>query len=243
MKLLLTTIIISIGLRAFSQGDVQDVDLKFNSNERSLGISFISNGLGLDYKIGRRIDGTKKLIFEFDANWFKHPKELKIKPYDSGNRFVYGKTNIPYSFKVFFGRQKIIYEKLDKGSVTIQYFTLLGVGGVALKPIYYLVISEDSFTEQLFNIDEIHSYSQIYGKASFLKGIDKTTFIPSASVKMGFNFDFAKSSQKIHALEAGIVLDAYLKQVPIMATEKNEQFYFTIYVTYRFGKTVETRLN
>lgn len=243
MKLYLTFILLIIGLLSFSQGEFQESSMKFNSNEKSFGISFISNGIGVNYKIGRRIDGTRKLLFDFDFGWFRHPKEIKIKSYDSGNRFVYGKLNIPYNIRASIGRQKVIYEKLDKGSISIQYFILASIGGVILKPIYYSIITEDGFVEQKFDPSEIHSFSQVYSRSSFFKGVNEIAFIPSLSIKAGFNFDFAKRDDKIHALDAGFVFDAYLSEIPIMATEKNQQFIFTVFVTYRFGKTTETRLN
>lgn len=243
MKLYLSIVFLLFGFVVYSQGELQDGYQTFNSNEKSYGITFVSNGLGLNYKIGRRIDGTKKLLFDFDLGWFRHPKEIKVKSYDSGNRFVYGKLNIPYNIKASIGRQKVIYEKLDKGSVSIQYFALASIGGVILKPIYYSIVTESGLVEQKFDITELHSFSQIFSKSSFFKGINETTFIPSISVKAGFNFDFAKSDDRIHGLDAGFVFDAYLKEIPIMATEKNQQFIFTVFVTYRFGKTTDTRLN
>ena len=243
MKFYITIFLLLYGLLSFSQGEIQDGSRKFNSNERSFGISFVSNGIGANYKIGRRIDGTKKLLFDFDFGWFRHPKEIKIKSYDSGNKFVYGKLNVPYNIRASIGRQKVIFEKLDNGSVSIQYFVLASIGGVILKPIYYSVITENGLVEQKFDITEIHSFSQIYNRSSFFKGVNEITFVPSLSIKAGFDFDFAKKDDRIHAIDAGFVFDAYLTEVPIMATEKNQQFIFTVFVTYRFGKTTETRLN
>ena len=173
----------------------------------------------------------------------KHPKEIRIKTYDSGNKFVFGKMNFPVNFRFSVGRQKVIYEKKDRSGVKISYFFNGGVSGVVLKPIYYNLISDGILTEQKFDITQIHTFSQIHSRSPFFRGFSEMAIVPGAHLKFGFDFDFATSDEKIHALEAGFAIYGYLKEVQIMATETNPYALFTLFVTYRFGKTTETRLN
>jgi len=227
----------------YSQGELYSESRMYNRNEKSFGAVFASNGFGFNYKIGRRIDGKKKLLIEFDALYFKHPKEIRIKTYDSGNRFVFGKMNFPVNLRASIGRQKVLYEKKDRNGVKISYFIDAGISAVLLKPIYYNLISDGNLTEQKFDITEIHTFSQIHSRSAFFTGIDETEIIPGIHLKLGFDFDFAVNDDKINALEAGIALDAYLKNIQIMATEKNPIAIFTMFVTYRFGNTIDTKLN
>ena len=243
MKYLFTIIVFLLVLVAYSQGDLYADGHKYNRNEKSFGVVLVSNGFGINYKIGRRLDGRKKMLYEFDGLWFKHPKEIRIKTYDSGNRFVYGKVNFPINFRFTIGRQKVLYEKKDRNGVTISYFFNGGVSIVLLKPVYYKIISDGLLTEQKFDITEIHTHSQIHSRASFFNGFSESTLVPGLSLKLGFDFDFASSDDRIHAIDAGISLDAYIKEIEIMATENKQMFLFTLFVTYRFGQTTKTKFN
>jgi hypothetical protein len=243
MKFRATLILLFFTVVVFSQGDLYQGHRKYNRNERSFGVSLNSNGISFDYKIGKRIDGYRKWVYLFYASWLKHPKEIKVQTYSSGNRFVYGKENIAYPVSVSLGRQKVVFEKQDRNSITIQYFAFVGVGSAIMKPVCYYVFNQDELVEQKFDITEIHSNSDIHSKASFFRGFDEIFFIPYASLKFGFNFDFASNDDKISAIEAGFMFDAYIREVPIMALKKNEQFVFTLFATYRFGKTTATSFN
>ena len=244
MKLILSIILLFFfSVTSYSQGDLYNGIHIYNNNERSFGIDFISNGMGFNYKIGKRVDGRRKNIYQLDFSWFKHPKEIKIKTYDSGNRFVYGKMNFPSNFRLSIGKQKVLYERKDRNGVKISYFYTGGVSLALLKPVYYYIITGGILTEQRFDITEIHTYSQIHSRASFFKGFNEISVVPGASLKLGFDFDFATSDDKIHALEAGACLDVYYKELEIMATENNNMILFTLFVTYRFGKITKMSIN
>ena len=43
----------------------------------------------------------------------------------------------------------------------------------------------------------------------------------------------------LHALEAGLSLTVYPREIPIMATEKNNFLFFNLVVGYRFGRIVD----
>ena len=243
MKLILSIILFFTGITVFAQGDLYSGTRVYNNNEQSFGIDLISNGIGFNYKIGKRIDGRRKTIYQLDFSWFKHPKEIKIKTYDSGNRFVYGKMNSPSNFRLSVGRQKVLYERKDRNGVKISYFYTGGISLALLKPVYYNIITGGILTEQKFDITEIHTYSQIHSRSSFFKGFNEISLIPGASIKLGFDFDFATSDDRIHALEAGVCLDFYYKELEIMATENNNMALFTLFVTYRFGKLTKLSIN
>ncbi len=65
--------------------------------------------------------------------------------------------------------------------------------------------------------------------------------VPGAYLKAGINFEFSQSETLIHALEAGVMIQAYLNSLEIMAVDDNQQFYFTLFVSYRFGKIVNAQ--
>jgi hypothetical protein len=50
------------------------------------------------------------------------------------------------------------------------------------------------------------------------------------------NFDWAQNEDALKALEVGITLDAYYKEVPLMVLKNNAQLYPNLYLSLQFGK-------
>jgi hypothetical protein len=91
-----------------------------------------------------------------------------------------------------------------------------------------------------FSYDQHLQTAYIVGRASFFKGINEISFVPGLYGKFGFMFEFGKFNETIHALDAGIMIDAFLKEIPIMAAY-NSQVFLTLFVSYRFGKVIDAR--
>jgi len=53
------------------------------------------------------------------------------------------------------------------------------------------------------------------------------------------SFEYSKSDITIHAIETGVSLDLFPKEMVIMATEQNNFYFLTLFVAYRFGKVVD----
>ena len=66
--------------------------------------------------------------------------------------------------------------------------------------------------------------------------MDEIELIPGIHTKFGLSIDYSKNDRLINAIEVGASIDAYLKEVPIMATEKNNQIFVALFISYRFGK-------
>jgi len=83
----------------------------------------------------------------------------------------------------------------------------------------------------------------------FFKGFESLSVLPGAFTKFGFNFEFGKQDRIIHALEAGVIAEGFIKKVEIMdfttpsggqtKVAKNQQLFLTIFVSYRFGRIVD----
>ncbi|PLX21983.1 MAG: hypothetical protein C0597_02910, partial [Marinilabiliales bacterium] len=150
-----------------------------------------------------------------------------------------------FDLRVGYGKQNEMFSKRDPGSVAIRYFYSIGPSVAIQKPIYYEILyplndSVYGVREEKFNAD-IHTSGQINGKTSFFDGFDEISLVPGAFLKAGVNFEFSQSETLIHALEAGVMIQAYLSSLEIMDVEDNQQFYFTLFVSYRFGKIVNAQ--
>jgi hypothetical protein len=227
------------------QGMISDQPKMLFSNEQTFGLFLNSNGLGADYRFASYISARKDRIFEASFDYVKHPKEYRsVVAYDFyTRRFVYGKENLFWELKGQIGNQHEIYRKYDLSSVSIK---MTYSGGVSLgfqKPIYYEIVTF-SGNYQIIDREEkkfdpaIHLYNY-GGTASFTKGFDELSVIPGLTINTGINFEYSEREPMVHALEAGIGLTVYPKNIRIMATEKNSFYFFNLYIGYRFGTMID----
>ena len=55
---------------------------------------------------------------------------------------------------------------------------------------------------------------EIYGRASFTKGLNEIKVMPGIYAKGGFNFEYSKEDKVIHAIEVGAQINAFPKRDP-----------------------------
>ncbi|MFH1005808.1 MAG: hypothetical protein V1781_10030, partial [Bacteroidota bacterium] len=54
--------------------------------------------------------------------------------------------------------------------------------------------------------------------------------------KLGLGFEHSPLDDDIKLFEIGVIMDAYLQPVPIMANIKNNQIFVNVYLNIMFGK-------
>jgi hypothetical protein len=247
MKRLLSTALTFLGSAVwlFAQGEIDEQQTVFFRNERSFAVLLNSDGLGISYREAKRKNYLNKSLLEIEFGTLKHPKEYRISnPYTTGTgTFVFGKLNSVFYLRAGIGHQREIYSKADLGGVAVRYFYSGGPVLALYKPIYYRVlypvtIQEFEIREEKFEVS-IHDPADIYSKASFFKGIDETKVLPGLFAKGGFNFEYSRQDKVIHAIEAGVQINAFPKSIPIMANTDNKAIFFSLFVSYRFGVIID----
>lgn len=250
-------------IKVYAQGEIDLQSRVFYRNEWSIAAMLNSNGFGASYRYGQRMDAANKRLYEVDFAYMKDPKEQKIYGVlDLSNaRFVYGKKNLAFDFRFGYGKQHEITRKYDLGGIAIRYFYNIGPSVVLLKPIYYDAGQYASVPGTPFSnweplpqpekFDPGWESQNIYiaSRASFFKGFGELGVVPGAFGKFGFNFDFSRQDRLVHALEAGIIAEGFLKKIEIMdftyrgaeqrKVAKNQQLFLTLFVSYRFGRIVD----
>ena len=238
-------------LIAYAQGEIDTQEKILYRNERSLAFLLNSNGLGGNFRYAKRITYLKKTLYEVDVVNIKHPKEVKIySNYNASNTsksYVYGKTNVFINLRVGIGYQREIFQKQDRDGIAIRYFYSFGPDIGFAKPIYYnyVTILVDANNQVYYKtmtekfVSQHPNATDIMGRASFFKGFDEISVIPGVYAKFGLTMEFGKKEQIINALEGGFVFDAFIKRVPLMATEKNPWFFPSLFISYRFGKSID----
>jgi len=238
--LIVAVVILSVASSLFAQGELNEQQKIFFRNERSLGIMLNTNGIGLSFRGAKRLDFFNKRLLEIDAGSLKHPKEYRISnPFTSGGSFIFGKLNSAFYLRAGIGHQHELYKKADLGGIAVRYFYTVGPVLALYKPIYYRVLYPISMTEWAIRLEKYSSAialpQDIYGRASFTKGLNETKVMPGLYVKGGFNFEYSKEDKVIHAIEFGAQINAFPKKIPIMATADNKAIFFSLFVSYRFG--------
>lgn len=215
----------------------------------SVGFFSHSNGFGMNYRRGKNTTGYTKRILEIEAATIKHSKEYKVyNPTRESKGYIFGKSNALLALRGSIGQQRVLASKTDMGGIEIRYLYMAGVSMGILKPVY-LKIEKDVPHSSLprISIEQYdpakHGIHNINGKAPTLRGIDELKLLPGGFAKFGLSFEYGHDPESVRTLEAGMMLDAYYKTVPIMydindsdGYNPNNQFFFGFYVSLNYGK-------
>jgi len=224
-----------------AQGELAEQPRIFYRNEKSLAIMLNSNGFGMNGRYAKRINARRKTIYDLDLASIKHRKEVKITNFFNNKSFVFGKQNSFFTLRGGYGKQVEMFRKVDKGGISIRRFFSAGPSIGFLKPVYYEFLNMNGQYDGTRKFNTTANHQMIFGKASFFKGFDEISVVPGIYGRLGFMFEYSRNDLALHALEAGISCDLFMKEIPIMATEKNEFYFFGFFVSYRFGKIVDAR--
>jgi hypothetical protein len=249
MKQMILIILLAIlSLPVLAQGEIDKETKIIFRNERTVGFSLNSNGFGFGFRYGKFIDGYRKWLIQSDLNLVKHYKEIQSNSLFYNKKFVYGKINTMLDLRLALGYQKELYSKSDKGGVAIRYFGFVGPSLAILKPMFYEVnyyFEENKIEdfETFYNNTIMSHGGEIIGKSSFFDGAENTTVKPGIHLSGGLSFEYGTKDAFINALELGIAFDIFADDIPIMFSESDnyQQLFTTLFLTYRFGKVINTR--
>ena len=239
-------LLLFLGSLCFSQStsqaiaNGQDPNVLYR-NEMSFGVFAHSRGFGLNFMRAKHVTGTRKRLLEIEALNMKHPKEIKVSNNaDNSKRFNYGKLNNILLFRAGVGYQTTIFKRADRKSVEIRTAYFVGANVTFAKPNYVLVYREgnsgNKFQESVRYDPEVHTIDSISGKGPLLDGLSELKIYPGFYAKANLSFEYAPFSNKVKAIETGVIFDYYPKALPIMANNPAENFIVTLYVGFVFGK-------
>ncbi|MFT7154382.1 MAG: hypothetical protein ACI9Z7_001452 [Alteromonas macleodii] len=203
-----------------------------------------TRGWGLILRRAKNKTFLRKRLFEVEAVSMEHPKEIRTvnQNVENGKGYVYGELNQVVVTRVGYGRHNVLYAKFDKG-VEIRYLYIGGFSMAWAKPMFLDVAIRNSVgqvesvtTERYDPENPNHSQDNILGRSSPFRGINKMQFYPGIYGKFGFSFEYGKKQKAVRSLEAGIIVDYYIQNVPMMARIKNDPYYLTFYLAVNFGK-------
>ncbi len=234
-----------VSIPVWAQGEIDEQARLLFRDESTVAGYLNTNGFGVNYRYGFWRNARNQLIIDGDFAYVKHPKEVKttVAVDYSTHRYTYGKKNLFWELKGTAGWQKELFRKIDRNGISIRLFYTGGVALGFLKPIYYEVYTLSPIGQpinmELMKFDLSIHQNLIGGRGPFLKGFDELKVVPGLVGKAGLSFEYGKKDAVVHALEAGVSLTVYPKEIPIMATEANSFLFFNLMIGYRFGRVID----
>jgi hypothetical protein len=213
----------------------EEGDLIFNKHN-IFGIKLATDGYGISFEKGKYKTPTKTLIYQFELNEKKSPKEKRVSTGDIGSVVLY-KLNNFYQFKAGIGQQFLIGGKGNKNGVAVTALYTAGLSLGILKP-YYLNVEDSNLNTYQKTFTQILNDStpyQINGASGFTVGWGHVSFKPGLNAKVAMRFDYGRFNQTISAIEAGVNAEYYLGKIPQVYLVPERQFFFNGYVTILFG--------
>jgi len=211
-------------------------------NQWSIGAMLNTNGWGLKFRKGHNVTALRQFMWEIEFSTYKSSKEVRsINPnYSDSRSFLYGKLNYVWFLRGGVGQQHILNRKPYWGGVQLSWLYYGGFSLAVTKPVYLYIIYKqngypDTFKEEKYNPDVRQIYD-IFGRGSFLSGIDQLGFHPGVYGKAGLDFDFSAKNRLISSLEVGGNFDYSPIPIAIMAYNPKQSYFLTLYVTVMFGK-------
>ncbi|MCG7858476.1 hypothetical protein [Flavihumibacter sp.] len=220
----------------------EEGEMIFNKHN-IFGIKLNTDGWGISFEKGKFQTPRKTRLLQFEFNEKKHPKEDK----DAGsidlftgnvNQFIFGKTNNFYQLKGGYGQQYLIGGKSNKNGVAV---TALWAGGVSLgfeKPYYVDVedlVTQERTRVKFEDVEDLFQY-QYLGASGFTVGWDEVELNPGAHLKTALRFDYGRFNEAVAAIEAGLNVEFYSREVVQMIQNDPKRMFFNAYVTVLFGK-------
>ncbi len=216
-----------------------DGETHITYNREVLGGLLINTfGWGLNFQKNFFKTNDKRVNFEIQMNFVKHPKQKKsFNPYyRDGKGYHYGKLNSFFVLRGMYGTRNIVAHKIRSKGVEFGYTWGIGPSLGFLKPVYLEIINRDQNRLEIEKYDpERHNEDNIYGRAGGLRGFDEVQFKPGVFAKFGLFVEYSNKKTGISGIEAGIALDAYLEKIEIMAQIDNYQFFPILYANIFFG--------
>ena len=230
-----------------NKGVIYNKELAFNMRMHT-------NGFAIGADVGRIKTYYLTKYYHFEIGEIKHPKEQRQSfDYPSNGRtsrsFIYGKQNNFLVLRAGLGAKRYLSEKAKRKGIAVGINYQAGLSLGILKP-YYLDFwrtvdgnpTNVYFVSEKYTGDNADSFldiSRIYGSSGFTKGFNEISVTPGVQGKFGVHFAWGAFDEFVKAFEAGIMVDAFFKTIPIMVDveyAENRPFFINLYLSLQLGK-------
>lgn len=218
------------------------------NKETAIDLSLHTAGMGFGMKFGTIETYYRTTFYHLELGNMRHSKEVRqsnrVSLFSVLSRpYVYGKQNSFYTARAGLGVKRYFSEKARRKGIVVgmnyQYGFSLGI----LKPYYLELRSGDGIFGQAkstrFSEDNRNDFlnrNLIDGYSGFFKGITDLKLAPGVHLKGGVHFAWGAFEQYVRALELGIMIDLFFRDIPIMIIEDNKPYFINLYLTLQLGR-------
>jgi hypothetical protein len=236
----------------YAQGDFEGIPKeKYNgtgiiyNNEFSVDITKQTKGYSFGVYKGKILTFYKTRYAGLQLAEFKHHKEYKLSLNNSDltESVIYGKQNSFYGLRAVVGEKKYFTEKSKTKGVAVGLNYNIGFNLGIAKPYYVLIRNFDQRSTAVkyneSNASEFLNTSLMRGAAPWSIGLDELGFYPGGTAKIAVHVDWGAFDEYIKGVEAGLVLDVFPKQIPIMVPlegVENRKYFINLFITLQLGK-------
>ncbi|MFT5337301.1 MAG: hypothetical protein ACI9YL_001303 [Luteibaculaceae bacterium] len=210
--------------------------------DQAFGGGFYAKGYFFDFHYGKRKTATLNQKYYAGFSNLKHQKETKsFNPiFEDAKGYYFGKLNAFWQLKLGFGYQKTLTPKLQKNGVAISISGVAGASVGMLKPVYIEVIEQviiDSTVQGVLKTEKYNAQGNeiIYGRASWLKGVDEIKFRPGLFLKGELEFEYSGYKESIQSVVTGLEIQWYPSEIEIMAIAENSRIFARLFIGFKFG--------
>ncbi|MBN8653974.1 MAG: hypothetical protein J0L67_21270 [Cytophagales bacterium] len=245
MKQVLSLVLVGLIVSGVGSAFAQTQDSYDYNSEFTWGINKNSAGGligGFVFKKARKLNNNMLETFGLEIMNVKHPQEVRHSSFDTGNFFIFGKSNYLYAFRFQYGRDFILFSKAPQQGVEIKAVFAAGPSLGIVAP-YYIEVPVDggppfspfSRGEQYDPTNPNHAYSEIYGTGNLFEGIGDSKIQLGTNLKAAINFELGFLKSQVTGFEVGVLVDSYFKKVEIMPTAENKAIFPTVFFTMFYG--------
>jgi hypothetical protein len=189
---------------------------------------------GFTFKKSRRVSKKMFETFGLEIMNVKNPHEVRVQA-QSGNYFIFGKTNYLYAIRLQYGRDLVLFTKGPQQGVEVKALFAAGPSIGVVTP-YYIQYSDSNNPYYTVNVPYTdQSFGSIQGTGGLFEGLGESKIQMGGNVKGALNFEIGTGKSQVQGFEVGILLDAYLKKVVLMPSTENYSVYPTVFLTLFFG--------
>ncbi|SKC76253.1 hypothetical protein [Ohtaekwangia koreensis] len=221
-----------------SRVDAQTQDSYDYQSEFTWGINKnTAGGLigGLVFKKARKLNDRTLETFGLEIMNVKHPQEVRTNSINTGNFFIYGKSNYLYAFRLQYGRDRILFKKAPQQGVEIKGILAVGPTLGIVAPYYVEYARSNDLVSRSVQYQEGMAAEDILGTGRLFEGIGDSKLVPGANLKAAINFELGTTKSQVTGFEAGFLLDAYTKKIDLMPAAKNYSVFPTLFITLFYG--------
>ncbi len=218
-------------------------------NKQSVfGFRLNTDGWSILYEKGYLKSVSTTNLFSLEFGEKKHPKEKKLNNILSnsgflqiGSPYVYGKQNSFYQLKPTFGQQRLLGGKTNKNGVAVSAIYAGGIS-IGLERPYYVRVQDsgpDGSKDIKYSVADSAAFlapGNIIQGTGLRYGWNQLKIVPGVHAKAALRFDYGRFNEMVSAIEVGMNLEAYSREINIMLRNKNSQLFFNGYIAILFGK-------